>query len=428
MRLASFAALLAAPCLLTAALCAPALAAPKPVVAILEYRGSPPVDDRLARLIRWRVAEMGRFALAPEAWIAQGQDGSIADLARKLGARIVLVPEVEGNRAWRERHEEETVHKHREGDDVEVVKVKTVHTDYTDSVRAAVRIVDESSGFDQRLWFGAVQTSDDSNFQAQNKALDAMVQTLAVRLRELYPLHARIVSRDGRSVTLDAGSHQGLREGYFFHLATSPDAIVHVETVDPRSSTAWIVGGYYRVAVGQGLTEDPAPDLPRFFGVGYVNRVTFAGKALQTTLNGIKFDLNDSGAEGPALGADIGFLDDITGIGALSLGLHVTPQLECIPEILWLDATLGAEADFYELYSQGDALSDQSLHALASVGARVALPLGFKLSASLGYMSPWTVGSWSLSGADGSSTPASGPLPSFTVGGPFVRGSVLWEF
>ncbi len=424
--------------LATSGRAAPPPTSSEPVVAVVGSGWPGRADWRLAEMLSNRIADLDRFRIVPEGQVqaalrgqTQGVEtdpGSLGKLTHSLGASLLIIPEVEGARDWRQRQEVTSETRRRYWPHHElIVRTTRERVSFGANVRADIRIYDARSGHEETLpfWVGAVSMA--SNWQAESKALEVVARSLVLRLRELYPLRATVVSKNGRDITLDAGWDQGVKARYYFHATSDPDSLVRVDRVFPDSCQGRLIQGYYHLAAGQRVIEDPVPVLQGNLGIGFAGRATVATGGLQSLLNTIEFHLNESGADGPDLVVDLGYLSDSAGIGALSLGAHLDPQIELIPEIFWLDASIGAETDLYAMNQGGTTLDADSYHALGALGARLALPLGFKLSASIGWMTPFEVSTWS---PDLSGGPVTAPstLPSFRIGGPFVQAGLTWGF
>ena len=410
----------------------------KPVLAIVAGRWPDQSDWRLSEMLSNRIADLGRFRIVPEGQVraalhgqTEGADtspGLLGKLARSLGASLLILPAVQGALDWRQQREVATETRRRYWPHHELI-VRTTHesVSFGANVRAAIRLYDARSGHEETLPFWVDAISMESNWQAESNALGVVARSLVLRLRELFPLRAAVAAKNGRDITLDIGWQQGVKASYYFRGVLDPAALVRVDRVFPDSCRGRLVQGYYHLGAGQRVVEDPRPVLRGDLGIGFASRATIAPGGLQSVLDAVEFHLNQSGADGPDLVFDLGYLTDSAGIGALSLGGHLDPQIEIIPEIFWLDAAIGAEADLYAMDQAGATLDADSYHALGSLGARLALPLGFKLSANAGWMTPFEVSTWSpaLSGVPAQ---VPGKLPSFRIGGPFVQGSLSWSF
>ena len=410
----------------------------EPVVAVVAGGWPDRAERRLAAELSSRIAALDRFRIVPAGQVQSALHGQtevagappapLGKLARSLGASLLIVCDVEGAQDWRQRRVVASETRRRYWPHHELI-VRTTRESvfFGANVRAAIRLYDARSGHAETLPFWVDASSLESGRQAESNAFDVVARSLVLRLRELFPLRAAVIAKNGRDITLDAGWNQGVKASYYFHAVADPDAVVRVDRVLPDSCQGRLIQGYYHLAAGQRVIEDPSPELGGNLGIGFAARTTIAHGGLQSVLDALEIHLNQSGADGPDVVFDLGYLTDSAGIGALSLGAHLDPQIEILPEIFWLDASIGAEADLYAENQAGTTLDADSYHALGSLGARLALPLGFKLAANVGWMTPFEVSTWSED-VGGGAIPMASQLPSFWLGGPFVQGGLSWGF
>ncbi len=399
----------------------------KPILLIEQPRSQSNANrmlyDRLRTAARNRLT---RFDLA--------ESSSGADLT--VVAEFLLEPTVEVDR---KASAQEYERKDSSGKTVKDTRiVETI--EYKSNAEVDVRITDSRTGAEDLLHVVKTGVSSSSTGEARESAFDGIVRQILDALRSKHTLSAVVTRKEGRSVTLDRGFNAGIeRNGYF--AAIDPDGReigeVRVERVERERAVGRIRDGYYRIGEGTRLSEKLWGVPPRGLSIGVVNRLLVGGApSIDQTFLGLEGHWRQADPDGwfdVVLEGD--FLtryDPPTSqvIPGGALFASFVPQVEIVPEWLWLQAPLGLGfSTFWSApVTPGVDASVTTFHLLAGLGATVNTPWHFRLSADGGVMSPWTVTGIDWRTYRGKESSPANTGIGFTTGGLFGRLSLTYGF
>ncbi|MBM3269930.1 MAG: hypothetical protein FJZ01_20035 [Candidatus Sericytochromatia bacterium] len=397
----------------------PAQASGKPVLAVRQATSASNANrmlwDRLRTAARNRLT---RFQVVEGA--APGADIEVT-------VEFQLEPTVEINRKART---EEYERKDASGKTVKDTRiVETV--EYTCNGEADVRILDRRTGLEDMLHVVRTGVSHSSTGDAREEVYSGIVRFVLDALRSRYRLQATVTHKDGRNVFLDRGRDVGIEPDAVFS-ALSPDGSVvgevRVERVESGSAVGRVRVGYYKIGPGTRLEERIGGGAPVGLSIGLVNRLLpGTAQPIGQSYLGLEGHLRQADTDAWFdVAGDLTFISNTSGVNGLGLFASFIPQVELLPEWLWLHMPFGAGFEVYSTTAaSGKSATATGLHLTVGLGTTLATPVGLRLSADAGVMTPWTVSGWT-EGSGRNAVAATGPT--FDVGGPFVRWSLTYGF
>lgn len=355
----------------------------------------------------------------------------------RVSAEFLLEPTVEVDRKART---EEFERKDSSGKTVKDTRiVETI--EYKSSAEADVRIGDSRSGTEDVLHVVRTGVSSTSTGEAREEAMDGIVRQILDALRKKHTLSAVVSRKDGRTVILDRGRNAGIEpDAYFAALGEDGQEIgeVRVERVERDRSVGRIRDGYYRIGEGTRLSEKLWGVPPRGLSIGVANRLLIGpAPSIDQTFLGIEAHLRQADPDSwfdLAVEADyLTRYDPPTGgvIPGFAVFGSFIPQVELVPEWLWLHAPLGLGlSTYWSRPVTGVDANATTLHLLAGAGATLTTPWHFRLSADGGVMmTPFPVERTAWRQQEGStSRPVDSGVTTFTPGGLYAKVGLSFGF
>ncbi|MBM3274398.1 MAG: hypothetical protein FJZ00_04555 [Candidatus Sericytochromatia bacterium] len=262
------------------------------------------------------------------------------------------------------------------------------------------------------------------------------MRDILAALRDKHKLEAAVRGKDGRTVFLDRGFDFGIEDDAIFAaigLGGEEIGEVRIDRVERERSVGRIRAGYYRIGPGIRLAEKLTGIPPRGLAFGLSNRLFFGSANPPIDLTFLGADLHFKQAD-PDSWADFsleigGFGHRIGSNGLAVLG-HFIPQLEVVPEWLWLYGDVGgALAVHFTGSASTVGGTATSLHLLVGAGAIFTTPWGMRVSADGGVMTPWTLSAWrSGFSSTGDAQLVNTGLESVTIGGLYSKAGLTFGF
>jgi hypothetical protein len=412
------------------AILAPGLAAwagdsqQKPVLRIQPARSASNSNrmlfDRLRTAARNRLT---RFK------VVEGDQAS-ADLV--VSAEFLLEPTVEVDRKARTEEYERKDSKGKTIKDTRIVET----IEYASNAECDVRITDSRSGTEDVMQVVKKGTSTSSSGDARDDAFEGIVREILAALRDKHKLEAAVRGKDGRTVFLDRGFDYGIEDDAIF-AAVGPGGEeigeVRIDRVERDRSVGRIRAGYYRIAPGTRLAEKLTGIPPRGLAFGLSNRLLFgpANPPIDLTFLGAELHLKQADPDSWAdFSLELGGFGHRIGSNGVAALAHFIPQLEVIPEWLWLHGDVGgAIAAHFTGSASKVGGTATSMHLVVGAGATLTTPFGLRISADAGVMTPWTLSTWQSGfSSSGDAQPVTTGLEAVSIGGLYSKAGLTFGF
>ena len=385
--------------------CLPAWSLPSPPHVLLllpSEQHYPLADRRLALAISLALQGDPRFRVLPIP--NRGGEERASTLARAEGATEILIADFQAD------------------PEPNFVQLSDVQGEYVTDSQVDVRLIDARNM--HTIYRQAFQCYGEHPYAsnvAEDQAFASLTQNVVALLRSLFPIEARLKSRSGREVTLDAGLEQGLRVGMIFARKTPQghEGRLEITQVSGNSATGSIWVDRDRFHPGDKVIEQVNGSAPSALGMiryQFLSGASFTGLALERNHSGwgwdgkIEFGAYQQGsANGPAIYA------------------FYVPQFEWIPERLWGTLDLGAGGELLSDAVPGftENATSFGLHGVLGGGVVAKILPSMTISLGLSYFTPWQLNDWSS--PTGASPTAVASLPHLSLGGLGWRVALNWQ-